>query len=305
MSTDKRGFFTEEQYLQIWDMIFSQTGYPVGHPKNESALNEDTVVEDKGGIPLPKDLISTDNLHFVGADGIKKPLTDLYEKKYTQAQVDAIREELEHQINFWKESNNSNYESFKRVAYELRALKKQYGQISLNPDNKAYTGKDSKVDWEIVSFKNDSQEDVILTRGADGYFRLKPHHGGSQESLLLSMSNMSIHSVKRLSDNEVFTIGDKVYETITGKGGLWEIKEFSLKDTRCFTCGININNIQKISTSSKEWTPEPPAKTVTDNTDVACLSLNDVWETLRGRVLESDFNTLKQKVTQKLKTHTP
>ena len=57
-----------------------------------SALN-DTVVEGSGGIPLPDDFIETNNLGFVGADGIKKPLTDLYEKKYTQSEVDAIRKE--------------------------------------------------------------------------------------------------------------------------------------------------------------------------------------------------------------------
>ena len=27
--------FTQEQYSEIWDMIFSQTGYPINHPKHE------------------------------------------------------------------------------------------------------------------------------------------------------------------------------------------------------------------------------------------------------------------------------
>lgn len=64
-----------------------------------------------------------------------------------------------------------------------------------------------------------------------------------------------IFSVRRLSDNEVFSVGDNVYETIT-KGGEWIIKEFSLKDTRCFSCGVNINYIQKVN---------PPGRGIKEN----------------------------------------
>ena len=55
-----------------------------------------------------------------------------------------------------------------------------------------------------------------------------------------------IRKVKRLNDGEVFTVGDFVKETITGRCEGWEIKEFSLKDIRCFSCGVNINNIEKL-----------------------------------------------------------
>lgn len=61
---------------------------------------------------------------------------------------------------------------------------------------------------------------------------------------LLKHSNFKIFRVKRISDSTEFKIGDKVYETITGKKDNWEIKEFLLKDERCFSCGININNIE-------------------------------------------------------------
>jgi len=54
-----------------------------------------------------------------------------------------------------------------------------------------------------------------------------------------------IKSVKRLSDGEVFSIGDKVKETITGTCKGWDISEFTYKDTRCFSAGVNINNIEK------------------------------------------------------------
>jgi len=54
-----------------------------------------------------------------------------------------------------------------------------------------------------------------------------------------------IHSVKRLSDGEMFTLGDFVYEKTNVCTTHWKITEFSLKDTRCFTCGVNINNIEQ------------------------------------------------------------
>lgn len=56
-----------------------------------------------------------------------------------------------------------------------------------------------------------------------------------------------IHSVLRKSDNATFTVGDKVVETITGKCDGWNIKQFTIKDTRCFAEGVNINNIKKQS----------------------------------------------------------
>ena len=66
------------------------------------------------------------------------------------------------------------------------------------------------------------------------------------QSKSLYHDGFNIRSVKRLSDSEVFTVGDFVKETITGQCKGWEIKEFSLKDSRCFSCGVNINNIEKL-----------------------------------------------------------
>lgn len=54
----------------------------------------------------------------------------------------------------------------------------------------------------------------------------------------------AIRKVKRLSDGEFFAVGDLVYETITSNEGSWVIKEFTIKDTRCFSCGINIDSIK-------------------------------------------------------------
>jgi len=37
--------FTESQYKEIWDMIFSQTGYPPNHPKHESKAPKEEQVQ--------------------------------------------------------------------------------------------------------------------------------------------------------------------------------------------------------------------------------------------------------------------
>jgi len=352
MSTDKRGFFTEEQYLQIWDMIFSQTGYPVGHPKNESALNEDTVVEDKGGIPLPKDLISTDNLHFVGADGIKKPLTDLYEKKYTQAQVDAIREETWKAARTWIDGNYS-HKHFPQYRSECKYQSFQDYLNSLNTDNKPYTGKDSnayqcylkdcdcegggiilhegkavcrwcrkpygkgaminylpehfqpeksdtgkgsKVDWEIVSFYCESY-DTINRLSKDGTYGMF----NAEQKDLLTSSLHKIHSVRRLRDNTVFSVGDEwdnckiVFFKLMGN----DIEVYFSNDVPSMDL--------MFLTPPK---PTPPEKTVTDNSDVVCLSLNDIsdsWDNHSVMPFKESvlYKSIKEKLNQKLKTHTP
>ena len=64
---------------------------------------------------------------------------------------------------------------------------------------------------------------------------------------LLKDKIYAIHSIKRLSDGEIFTIGDIVIQTKPFvDNNRWTIKEFSLKDTRCFTIGVNITCIKKV-----------------------------------------------------------
>jgi len=65
-----------------------------------------------------------------------------------------------------------------------------------------------------------------------------------------------IHSVKRLSDGEVFSIGDNVYETVTGDNSKMNCNDFSIKDTRCFIHGVNIYNVEKVKQPIKLFTTE-------------------------------------------------
>lgn len=70
--------------------------------------------------------------------------------------------------------------------------------------------KQPKKDWEIVSFLNTSQ-DIVFNRCEDGDFRVRKGSViGTPEKELIDMYHMVIYSVKRLSDNEVFSLGDKL-----------------------------------------------------------------------------------------------
>lgn len=103
-------------------------------------------------------------------------------------------------------------------------------------------------EWEIMSYtsKTNFGFDAIMNKMPDGKWALDFRLGYNKpipESAL--PKDKTINSVKRLSDNVVFQVGDDVYENITGRLSAWTIKEFSLKDERCFSCGVNINNIEK------------------------------------------------------------
>lgn len=75
-------------------------------------------------------------------------------------------------------------------------------------------------DYEILSFK--SKLNCIINKIDDNYFGLL--NGGVSGKYLLNNRLYTIHSVKRLSDGEIFTIGDKI-EGYKNTG----IKEFKLE----------------------------------------------------------------------------
>jgi hypothetical protein len=90
-------------------------------------------------------------------------------------------------------------------------------------------------------------------------------------------SEFIIYSIKRLSDGEVFTIGDRVHQVLPLKDdNTWIIKEFSTKDTRCFTIGVNITCIEKAKT---------PIFTTEDGVEI--FEGDSFW------ILESDFTYYK------------
>ena len=65
-------------------------------------------------------------------------------------------------------------------------------------------------DYEILSFKEIASKHHIITKSTDGF-----GYQGREENFLKS-NDWQIHSVKRLSDGEIFTLGDKVDSDIRG-----------------------------------------------------------------------------------------
>lgn len=88
---------------------------------------------------------------------------------------------------------------------------------SFNP--KGYPKNWQKIDYEILSFR--LHQHCIAKLGCDGLYHTVPNDqiGKTLEEMLAQISNIkmcyTIHSVKRLSDGEVFTVGDKI-KLITG-----------------------------------------------------------------------------------------
>lgn len=67
--------------------------------------------------------------------------------------------------------------------------------------------KEVKPDYVILSFLNKSQN-IVLSKRENGRFKSVQREVGVSEEMLLALPHMSLHSIKRYFDNEVFTIGD-------------------------------------------------------------------------------------------------
>lgn len=80
--------------------------------------------------------------------------------------------------------------------------------------------------YEILSFKSKSVKDYILYLKGKGFISVHGFEHVPSQSML-SNPNFDIHSVKRLSDGEVFTVGDNIKSGSTQ----YEILGFEKKDT--------------------------------------------------------------------------
>lgn len=91
--------------------------------------------------------------------------------------------------------------------------------------------------YEILSFKANKDlrasfvsENAIAEKAKSGYFHYLIQN--YTEEILLKDSSWSIHSIRRLSDNEVFSIGDKVDSTISDLGRATDITGFKIKNDK-------------------------------------------------------------------------
>ena len=124
----------------------------------------------------------------------------------------------------------------------------------------------SSKDYKIISFGSYTNKPVKWVLDENGLYKNNFGSCFTEDELLyprgdghhsVETGEMYIHSVKRLSDGEVFTIGDYVKQVEPYcDGHRWQIKEFSLKDTRCFTIGVNITCIKKVEDKNPILTTE-------------------------------------------------
>jgi len=115
--------------------------------------------------------------------------------------------------------------------------------------------KEVKPDYEILSFIEKPEAVELGDKPLVLKVSLIPKIY-KLEDYLKADSSFNINSVCRISDGEVFCLGDFVCETINTPPSTWHITEFSLKDSRCFTCGVNINNIEKVKSKAPLFTTE-------------------------------------------------
>lgn len=86
-------------------------------------------------------------------------------------------------------------------------------------------------EFEIISFKQDSGVTDLWTKFREGWSRNVngyPVTGPYSTEAILENSLYKIHSVKRLSDGEVFTVGDKV--KVTEYGSIKNVDGFTIRN---------------------------------------------------------------------------
>jgi hypothetical protein len=121
-------------------------------------------------------------------------------------------------------------------------------------------------DWEVVTFKNDFGKYFCLAPG--GYYEYtddtKPERWRTEE-WLLKCEYVKIHSVRRLSDGEVFTVGGPVSY---GKNGI--IRRFRVDEQGYMFCEVEFNQLvsqDNVPLSALDAVKQPLFKTE-DGVDV-------------------------------------
>lgn len=154
-------------------------------------------------------------------------------------------------------------------------------------------------EWEIVSYIGNSTKMIYTLVNdewcpPDGYVPFPNNKQGIEQS------GCEIHSVKRLSDNEVFCVGEMVDNfkvkdeivrlAIFGGNMICDFK----KSSPC-----NISYIKKLPPKEKEVVTD---NTVTNNNDVQVpLSFNEIIKAVGERIMKYDQEQLKKLIAEKLK----
>lgn len=93
------------------------------------------------------------------------------------------------------------YADFSPCASSFVDKRLSYSEVT---DNEDFWEEMVKKEYEILSFKEKVSKYNIITKDIDGFGIMRTEKG------LLQSNMWDIHSIKRLSDGEVFTVGDKI-----------------------------------------------------------------------------------------------
>ena len=217
-----RGFNTETPYQWISHFYctkkLSDKDLPKISQAIESVLNKDTVVEDSSG--LKTGIMSQMDMYNMGyKDGVKYAQFTKPEQP-TNDNAFVWDESLVGGLTEWASSNDWTYLPSKNKWFN------EEDEINITPItteqliNKFKQSKQSAPEpsalptkeWEIESFVS-YNPDYVFNRGNDGYFRCKHYKHiddkWDEPTLLYHETKQyKIHSVRRLSDNVVFSVGD-------------------------------------------------------------------------------------------------
>lgn len=173
----------------------------------------DTVVEAK--IPTVKmgDMETYMNgyqagVYFCQKYGVPEMMPQAPEKLYNQSEVDAIREELGFAICYLKAFVDLNKGGIKADETSKDAQKIIDNYEAKHKPLTKDKGKDSK-EWEIVQFSQKDGSTLWVGKNIYGcwyiYDKVLRRNFDRDEKWMIE-NGYPIHSVKRLSDNEVFTV---------------------------------------------------------------------------------------------------
>lgn len=241
---------------------------------------------------------------------------------YTQSEVDAIREEAfeagREKVQDWKSLPywENKYATFQDYLQSLTKDKEVDtavgGRFKLGD---VVIHKAGGLPMTCDGYKNDTEvkcqwfdkaklkfgvfnEDVLKV-----YIAPEKSDTGKEYQIYSLRNGSIIEAVKRLSDNVIFYIGDNIH-------WVGEIKEIEVDDR--YDGGmvfINDGRKQCLATATKIPTPtNVEQQVVTDNSDVPCLSLNDLIDAVAHKYSHKDyfkttpmFKDFENKVNQKLK----
>ncbi|MES2382368.1 MAG: hypothetical protein V4538_15080 [Bacteroidota bacterium] len=183
----------------------------------------DTVVEDKFDGKRVDTLFNDE----YGQTGKMQPLS-FGKRRFTKEEVDAIRN------NAWTTGKYGNYNTYTEYVNVITKYPPEnpfdkvakYGEVPTGFFDKQ-VGKEQE--WEIISFHNTDYK-TVLNKNEDGTYGI--YNAGYKEIMAASRTLLTIHSVRRLSDGEVFTVGDIVeWNLIEHKGSKpFTIKSFEIND---------------------------------------------------------------------------